>query len=346
MDRRGFLKTSGAAAVAAGTASAARAEASDAVQGEAAPAILSGIRRLNLASSWGGDLPGSGAERLAHRIETATGGRYRIVLAKDATSADLTYGDARALAKSHPAFAYFAGLPFGQGLDAASHDAWLAVGGGQMLWDDLAATFGFKPLVAGHTGASAGVWSSVRLETRSDIAGARLQVSGLAADVARALGATPVEVASHELKAALADGRITAAEWLGSLAAVSPDLEPLAGRLYRPGFHPAGTLLSIAVARPVWDGLGAADQAIFEACATQEYQLSLADVRAHAWLTAQLERPAKWPVRETLPAELSAELEAAAGDVIAQVAATDHAARRIHDSYQAFRRVVGEPATS
>lgn len=346
MDRRGFLKTSGAAAVAAGTAATARADASDAVQGKAAPATLSGIRRLSSASGWGGDLPGSDAERLAHRIETATGGRYRIALTKDATSADLTYGDARALATSHPAFAYFAGLPFGQGLDAVAHDAWLAVGGGQMLWDDLAATFGFKPLVAGHTGASAGVWSSVRLETRSDIAGARLQVSGFAVDVVRALGAVPVEITSHELKAALADGRVAAAEWLGPLAAVSPDLEPLAGRLYQPGFHPAGTLLSIAIARPVWDGLGATDQAIFEACAAHEYQLSLADVRAHAWMAAQIERPAKWPVRETLPGELSAALEAAAVDAIAQVAATDHAARRIHDSYQAFRRVVGEPATS
>jgi len=343
MDRRGFLKTGGAAAVAAGTAAAAtQAEPSHAPGVQAAPAALSGIRELSLASTWGGDLPGSGAERLAHRIETATGGRYRIAIASDTAGTDLAYGPAPS--KSHPAFAFFSGLPFGHGLDAPAHDAWLAVGGGQMLWDDLAAAFGFKPLVAGHTGASAGVWSSMRLETRSDLGGARLQVAGLAADVVRALGASPVEIAPHDLKSALVEGRIAAAEWLGPLTAVSPDLQPLAERLYQPGFHPAGVLLSLAVARTLWDELGAADQAIFEACAAQEYHLSLTDARAHALIAAQITGPAKWPVRQALSADLGTALEATAGGVIAQIAAADDTARRIHDSYQAFRHMLGEPA--
>ncbi len=47
MDRRDFLKTTGAAAVAAGTASAATAGEAAPV---AAPAVLSGVRELTLSS--------------------------------------------------------------------------------------------------------------------------------------------------------------------------------------------------------------------------------------------------------------------------------------------------------
>jgi TRAP-type mannitol/chloroaromatic compound transport system substrate-binding protein len=339
MDRRGFLKTTGAAAVAAGTATGARAE-----QAQAAPAILSGAKPLSIASTWGGDLPGGGAERLAWRIETATGGRYRIEMAAGAGDADLTYGGTTAAL--HPAFAVFSGLPFGQGLAAAAHNTWLTAGGGQMLWDELAGEFGFKPLLAGRTGPSGGVWASRRLEGAADLAGLAIHVGGLAAEVVLALGATPLAMPPLQLGAALADGRIQAAEWLGPLAAAAPDLQPLAERLYLPGFTPEGLVLALNVRRSLWEAMDAADRAIFEACAAQEYQVSLADAHAHALMAAQIESPAKWPVRHALPVQLGHALEAAADDVVARMAGTDEAARRIHDSYAAFRRMLASASSA
>src|SRR5262249_5822598 len=148
-----------------------------------------GRRQLTLASD-ARDLPGCGADRLARRIETATGGRYWIAQASG-TDADLTYGSAVRHADMHPAFAVFAGLPFSHGLDAAIQLTWLAAGGGSMLWDELAAAHGFKPLVVGHTGPSPGVWSAIRLETPSDFAGVRVHAQGLAGDTLRDLGALP-----------------------------------------------------------------------------------------------------------------------------------------------------------
>jgi TRAP-type mannitol/chloroaromatic compound transport system substrate-binding protein len=339
MDRRDFLKTTSAAAVAAGAASAAtEAQA-------AAPAILSGVRQLTLASSCR-DLPGSGADRLARRIETATDGRYSIELASARGDADLTYGSAWRHAGLHRAFAFFAGLPFSQGLDAAALQTWLAAGGGAMLWDELAADFGFKPLVAGHTGPSAGVWAAARLEAPSDLAGANLHVDGLASDVLRGLGAVPATFAPKDLRAALADGRLQAAEWLGPLAAAAPDLQPLAQRLYQPGFNRNGLLLSLGVAKRLWDGMSPADRAIFEACAAQEYHLSLTDAAAHGLIASQVATPSKWPVRLTWPSRLAEALDQAAAEVVERIAATDAASRRIHDSYRAFRRMLGEPATA
>ena len=340
MDRRDFLKTTSAAAVAAGAASPS-ATATEVPQD--LPAIWSGSRQLTL-KSYSSDLPGSGAGRLARRIEIASDGRYRIELVESA-EADLTYGNASRDAGLHRAFAVFAGLPFCQGLDAAALHTWLAAGGGAMLWDELAAEHGFKPLVAGHTGPSPGVWAAARLETRSDLVGARLQVEGLAGDILRDLGATPATFAAEDLRAALADGLLEAAEWLGPLAAVAPDLQPLAQRLYQPGFNRHGQLLSLGIAKPVWDGMSTSDRAIFEACGIEAYHLSLTDARAHALIASQVETPAKWPVRLAWPSGMAAAFDQAASELVERIAATDSASRRIHDSYQAFRRMLGEPAT-
>jgi TRAP-type mannitol/chloroaromatic compound transport system substrate-binding protein len=334
MDRRDFLKVGGAAAVAVGGTGPATAQS--------APKILPGATELRLASPDLPDVPGFGPDRLARRIELATGGRYRITSTADAAAADLVFGDANRQRDKHPAFAFFAGLPLGLGLDAAGHQAWLAIGGGQMLWDDLAVRFGFKPLVVGHTGPSGGIWTSRRLEAASDLSGVRMHVDGLAADVARALGAMPVRLAAGELRGALAEGRIDAAEPLFPLVLAAPDLQPLAERLYSPGLNAGGALLSLDVRREAWDRLGEADQAIFEACAAEAYAQSLAEVQGHEMMAAELAATAKWPVRLALGGELRQALERTAAEVVAQVAGYDFDARRIHDSHQAFRHMLGE----
>ncbi len=88
--------------------------------------------------------------------------------------------------------------------------------------------------------------------------------------------------------------------------------------------------------------MGAADRAVFEACAAQEYHLSLADARAHALLAGQIGAPAKWPVRLAWTDAVSQALDQALAEVVERVAASDPGARRIHDSYQAFRHLLGE----
>jgi TRAP-type mannitol/chloroaromatic compound transport system substrate-binding protein len=341
MDRRDFLKTTGAAAVAGGTASAAAAGDAAPV---AAPAVLSGIRELTLASDRAFP-PGEGADRLARRIEAATGNRYRVTIAHDG-DADLSYGGVWRHAGLHRAFHVFAGLPFAQGLEASAHQTWLAVGGGSMLWEELAAGLGHRPLVVGHTGPNAGVWASARLELPSDLAGARVHVEGLAADALRTLGVAPTTLDAADLGAALAAGRLQAAEWLGPIAAAAPDLRPLAQRVYSPGFNRHGMLLSLDVSRRLWDGMTSADRAILEGCAAHEHQLSLADAAAHALIARQVVSPSKWPARLAWSSEVGGALERAAAEAVAAIADIDPQARRIHDSYQAFRRMLGDPATA
>jgi TRAP-type mannitol/chloroaromatic compound transport system substrate-binding protein len=332
MDRRDFLKVGGAAAVTAGSAGAATARP--------APTILPGATELRLASPDLPDVPSLAPDRLARRIELATGGRYRIIAEPDTSAADLVFGNVNRRRDQHPAFAFFAGLPLGQGLDAPTQQTWLAVGGGQMLWDDLAGRFGFKPLIAGHTGPSGGLWATRRLETASDLSGARVHVDGLAADVVRALGAVPTRLMVGDLRAGLAEGRIEAAELLAPLVLAAPDLQPLAQRLYNPGLNAGGAVLSLDVRRQIWDGLSVADQAILEACAAEAHMQGLAEAQAHDLMATQIASTTKWPVKSTLGAQLSASLHRAAGKVLAELAGHDPDARRIHDSYQAFRAML------
>jgi TRAP-type mannitol/chloroaromatic compound transport system substrate-binding protein len=351
MDRRDFLKTTSAAAasVAAGATAGEDAVSTASAQASAhsqAPAVQLGALRVVMASSWAADAPGFSAQRLAHRIATVSGGRIAVELLSAADShaaVDLTFGSAHEHARHHPAFAFFAGLPGSQGLDAAGLSAWLAVGGGQMLWDELAAGFGFKPLLAGHTGPSAGLWSNRALEATSDLAGAKVFAAGLAGDVLRTLGAEVVDVPIDTLGAALAGGRVDAAEWLGPVAAVAPDLRPLADRIYTgAGVMLSGSATVMTVRRPLWDRMDPAQQAILETCAAAEYQATLAELLAHA----PFDRHARHQARQlALAREIAGAIERASRDAVERLAATDAVSQRVAGSYQAFRNYMsGEPA--
>ena len=57
--------------------------------------------------------------------------------------------------------------------------------------------------------------------------------------------------------------------------------------------------------------MSAADQAIFEACAAQEYQLSLAEARAHALIAAQIETSGKMAGRLAWPSSVAEALDQA-----------------------------------
>jgi len=343
MDRRGFLISGGAAAVATGAATA-PAPAITATTSAAAcqgRAEVPGARLLSLAVSPGYDLAGFGADRLASRISLATAGRFRIERTRLTATADLRLTDARGLATLHPAFAFFAGLPLGEGLPGAALDGWLTLGGGQLLWDELARPFGLKPLVAGHTGEGVGLWSSVRLEAPADLIGLPVAATGLAGRVLEVMGAEVIDIPASELGAALSAGRIRAGEAEGPLAGAAFNLEPLAQCCYRPGLYPHGTLTTLLVAAELWQALEAADQAIFEACAAAEYRLAVAEAKMQAALATHMRSATKWPARPSLPRPLAQALALAATAVVEEVAGLDAASRRIAASYRAHRELQG-----
>jgi len=348
MDRRAFLITTGGVAVAAASGSAAEAGAS-----ADAPSPGSGATVLRLAMAWADTPqgPADSARRLGRRIAAMTQGRYRIELAPaDAedplSQADLLHGTAHDLAPLHPAFAYFAGLPGSGGLGATDLAHWIAVGGGQMLWDDLAGRHGWKPLLAGHMGEAPPLWSRRPIGALADLAGLRLSAPGLGADVARGLGAeasTPLPAAVL-LASRLADGSLDGAEAGGALASLAQGVAQDAPHATGTGFNAAGTALALHIRLAVWNRLSDADKAIFAAAAAEELQASMAEARAHERIARDVLSASFGVQFAPWPGDVADALERVAEATIAHVAGHDATAARIDQSYMAFRNAVSGSA--
>ncbi|WP_439541124.1 hypothetical protein [Hyphomicrobium sp.] len=360
MDRRDFLLTTGGAVVAAtSTASAHATAAADNAPGQETPSSAHGapVLRLGMAFPDTANGPSDTARRLARRFETMTGGRYRIEIVADRTpdgDADLFFGSAHDFAIRHPAFAYFAGLPGGSGLAAGALAQWVAVGGGQMLWDDLAATHGWKPLLAGHTGSAPLLWSRTPITGLDSLAGARVAADGLGADVVRALGADPVARPAGATTSALTDGVVQAIEYGGAVASLASGVARAAphatgslaaGQGAGLGLNGHGTALALNVRLSVWSKLSEADQAVLAAAAAESYQADVAEALVHERIARQVlegsfgVRIAPWP------SDVTEAIDRVAEATIAHVAGTDAEAERIDRSYFGFRNMLsGVPA--
>lgn len=338
MDRREFLITSGGVAVAAASPITAHATDSGAASQTARE---TGARVLRLSMPWA-DTPQGPADsvrRLVRRFESMTEGRYRIeisVQAQGAADADLVHGTAHDFAGLHPAFAYFAGLPGSSGLGAQDFAHWIAVGGGQMLWDDLAGQHGWKPLLVGHSGEAPPLWSRQAIGGLGDLAGQRISVPGLGADVARALGAEAVPVALGDIAAAIQDGRVFAAE-TGLLTSLASGVARTAHFATGTGLNGRGTALSLNVRLSVWESLPEHDRAILMAAAVEEYQASLAEARAHEHVARRALAASFGVTFAPWPSDVAEAIDRVAEATIAHVAGQDALVARIDQSYMAFR---------
>jgi len=347
MDRREFLITSGGAAVAAASAGAASQAGERAARG-----VVPAGNELKLAMTWADTPqgPADSARRLARRIESMTGGRYRIKVSAMsggldlAGDADLVHGTAHDLAPLHPAFSFFAGLPGQAGLSASDFANWLVVGGGQTLWDDLAGQHGWKPLLAGHAGEAPPVWSRVPISSLGDLAGRRVFAPGLGADVARALGAEAVALAPSQIAGAMRDDPALAVEAGGLSASLAHGLPRIASHATGYGLNGHGTALSLSIGLPLWDRLPEGDRAIFEAAAAEEYRASLAEAHAYERLAREA-LAASFGVRiAPWPQDIAEALDRVAEASIAHVAGHDPVAARIDHSYMAYRSMVSVSA--
>jgi TRAP-type mannitol/chloroaromatic compound transport system substrate-binding protein len=291
--------------------------------------------------------PTDNAHRLARRIEEATDRRYRIrtiaeyddaATACSSDAADLYFASEHDRAHLDPAYAYFAGLPFSAALAPADLENWLTIGGGQELWDELAAEHGVKPLLAGHLGRAPRLWSIRTITSLGDFQGLRVAAYGPARDVMHALGAETVAMPARGLGAALKAGTLDAAEFGGALQAMASGVTPAAHLSYEVDPDSAGTALTLGVSRRVWDGMSQSDKTIFAACASEAYRTAVAEADTHEPIILSALCNLHGVSATALPSEIRSALPPIAEAVVAMLAAASPSARRINASYMAFRR--------
>jgi len=340
MDRRSVI-TGGAAVGAAAAASTL-----------SAPAIAQRTRRLKMVTTWPPNFPGLGtaANDVARFISEATDGELDIRVyaagelvpafeSFDAVStgaAELYHAADYYWQGKHPAFAFFTAVPFG--LTANEMNAWLYHGGGQELWDELAAPFNVKPFGCANTGVQMGGWYNREINTIEDFSGLRIRMPGLGGEVMRRLGAAAVALPGGEIFQSLQTGAVDATEWVGPWNDLAFGFYRVAQYYYGPGFHEPGALLSMGMNLELWNSLSPAHQRIVSMAAAAVTDRSYAEFNArNAGAMRELVDEHGVQMRK-FPDEVLREVGRVSGEVIREVADHDDLGRRIYDSFIAARR--------
>ncbi len=318
------------------------------------PAISQGIKELKMVTSWPKNFPGLGtaATRYAKRVEDASGGRYKIKVyaggelvhalkcldAVQEGTAELYHSADYYYQGKDKAFAFYSAVPFG--FTANEQDAWIHHGGGQELWDELGASFGVKNLPCGNTGVQMGGWFRKEVNSVEDFKGLKMRMPGLGGAVLNAIGATALTLAGGEIMPALEAGTIDATEWVGPWNDLAFGFYKVTKEYYYPGFHESGTTLSLGISKKFWDGLDTADKAIFQSAALAENNYDYAEFNANNG-TALDTLVNKHGVRvHEFSDEIFIAIGGAAGDVLADAGASSPIAKKVYESFLAFRKNV------
>jgi TRAP-type mannitol/chloroaromatic compound transport system substrate-binding protein len=318
----------------------------------AAPAVARAeTRRWRMVTSWPKRLPGPGmsAERVAERIGALSGGRLQVTVRAagelvpafevlDAVGggvAELGHTAAFYWQGKQPAAAFYTTVPFG--LTPLEHEAWIYAGGGQALWDELYAPFEVKPFMAGNTGVCMGGWFRRELQSLDQIKGLKVRSLGLGGEVYRRLGATPQTTPVGEILTSLQSGVLDAAEFVGPGTDIALGLYRVAPFYYGPGFNKPNGTGECIVAHKVWNAADSETKAIIAHACAAEASFALAEMeRLNAEALPILTGHNNVQVKSFAPDIVAAARKEAAG-VLGELTARGVMARRVYESYMAFR---------
>jgi TRAP-type mannitol/chloroaromatic compound transport system substrate-binding protein len=238
-----------------------------------------------------------------------------------------------------PPAVFYTTVPFG--LTPGEHVAWVEAGGGQALWDQLYAPFGCKPFMGGNTGVCMGGWFRREIGSRADVSGVKIRSLGLGGEIYRRLGATPQTTPPAEILLSLQSGVLDAVEFVGPGTDIALGLYRVAPFYYYPGFNkPNGTGEALVNLR-AWEGLDAELKSIVAHACAAEANFALAEMeRLNFEALAALTGQHRVQLR-AFPNDLVAAARAMSRDVLGELAGRSEAARKVHDSYVAFRERAG-----
>ncbi len=304
---------------------------------------------LKMVTTWAPNFPGLGtrAEEMARDIELATNGRIRIrvyaaeelvpaLQAFDAVSqgnADIYHGPDYYWQGKHPMFTFFSAVPFG--LTATEMTQWLQYGGGQELWDELAARFNIKPMLANATGPQMAGWFNKEINSIEDFQGLKMRIPGLGGEIIARMGGSPVTLSSGEIFLSLSQGNIDATEWIGPWNDLAFGFHQVARYYYTSAYHEPNASVCAGWNLEVWNKLDPSEHKIIEAIAEMHYTRSLAEFNArNAESLRTLVKDYNVELRQFSP-EIMKTMADIAGDIAADIGRTDEISSRIYESYMA-----------
>lgn len=347
--RRDLLAAAGASSLLAACGQAGE-------QGEVATGPSRKPIKLRMTTAWPKNFPGLGtaAERLAKRIDDATGGRVKISVfaagelapaleAFDAVSsgaADIYHGAEYYWQGKNLAFNFFTGMPFG--MTFPEQNAWIHHGGGQALWDELSSRFNIKALMAANTGTQMGGWFARPINSPADLRGLKIRIPGLGGAIYRKLGAAAVTLAGGDIFPAMQSGKIDAAEWIGPWNDLAFGFHQIASVCHWPGFHEPGAVLAMGINLDLWNEFDAATQAIIKHAAAAENIFSYAEFtyqNAQGLATLRNRHNVRFL---PFPPSVLDGFRRATDEILQESAAQNEYFAKVHASYQAWRKTGAE----
>ena len=322
----------------------------------AAPSLaLAQSKRWRMVTSWPKRLPGPGmsAERVAERIKSMSGGRldiavhaagevvpaFEVLDAVGGNVAEMGHTASFYWQGKMPAAAFFTTVPFG--LTPGEHVAWVDAGGGQALWDELYAPFGVKPFMGGNTGVCMGGWFRNEIKGKADLSGTKIRSLGLGGEVYRRLGATPQATPPAEILTSLQSGVIDAVEFVGPGTDIALGLYRVASFYYYPGFNKPNGTGECIVSLNAWNALDSELKSIVAHACAVEASFALAEMeRLNTEALAALTGQHRVQLR-AFPQDLITAARGISTDVLGDLGGRSPVARKVHDSYVAFRERTG-----
>jgi TRAP-type mannitol/chloroaromatic compound transport system substrate-binding protein len=302
----------------------------------ASPAIAQNRRQLRLASGWARNFPGFGTsvDRFAKRVSDMTDGRITIrVFAAgelvppfeifDAVSngtADMYNGVEFWWQGKSPAFNFFTTTPFG--LTPTEMKTWIYFGGGQQLWDELAAPYKVKPFLVGNPGVQMAGWFRREINSLEDFRGIKMRMGGFGGEVLRRVGANAVLLAGGDIFPALQTGTIDATEWVGPWNDMAMGFYRVAKFYYAPGWHEPSSNVSAGINLDVWNSFSPSDKEVLRQACHAENDLMECEFKFNDTIAL-----------DQLVNQHGVQLRTLSDDVLK---ARDALTKRIYESYNGF----------
>ena len=348
MQRRKFLKYAGMSAALGTGLSACNQERSTNTQ--SANADTSKTWEWKMVTTWPKNFPGlgTGAEFLAEQINAMSNGRitikvygagelvpaFEIFDAVASGSAQMGHGASYYWKGKYPALQFFSTTPFG--MTAMEMDSWLYHGGGMQLWEDAYTQFGLVPAAAGNTGVQMAGWFNKEINTLEDLKGLKMRIPGLAGEVLKRAGGTPVNLPGGELFTSLQSGNIDATEWVGPYNDLAFGFHKIAKYYYYPGWHEPGTTLEVFINQSAFNELPQNLQSIvMNACRVANQDMRTEYIARNNDALETLINEHNVELRE-LPVDVIRKLAKLSEEVTKELAYSDPLARNIYDSYSNF----------
>ena len=239
------------------------------------------------------------------------------------------------LLDKNPELSVFSAIPFGPSI--TEFTAWMNFGGGQELKDEIYAKRGIKALGCGFTTAESGGWFKKHYKNIGELKGINMRILGLGSKVMQKIGVKTQVVSFKDIKNALNQGKIDAAEFGYPAIDYLIGMHKLAKYNYYPGWQQQFAVVDFIVQKVKWDGLSKSAKTIFEiTCNNQQF---IGHARSNSLQPDAMRKLEKEGVTFiTWKASDLKKLERAWDKVAEEISAENQLFAKVYSKYNAFRK--------